>query len=443
MTDSRPLDIFSHQPLSDSHIRKYEHMRFPCNQTLTGTGANPTELVFDTRSIGLDTFMLLQRAFVMLKIKLEKADYTNITDNKSQLVQQVWKLIQHVQLQLSGQEVESVADPGEVAMAKILIQDTDSAIRGSASVKSAYPQSVLGSITLPANPSTTSSLDDVIDRALAAYKTTDNAVFVKLALRDVLGICQIDKAFLGVNLRLRLLLETDHRKVLWRSATSDAAYVSIEQAELYIPVCRPDNETLNSIYTELKSGRTQPIEYEHWEVQKRDIAAGDTTENVALNNFSKRPTAVIVYMKKAADEANNTFASPGRHAGQLFGLGPHRLMVDGKVFPEISYSGSGDGYIHNYEVFCQLGNKHNQDVFGSYVDFASWKANYPYICWDLNCLRDELGAVRSTQPNLRLDMTHAAPGEAALMYIMTVGRVYKEFNLVNDVISVKAPDFSD
>lgn len=438
--NSKPLDVFSHQPLNDPAVRKYELYRYNAEQPLN-QATNPSEITVDTRGAALDNVALLERAYLQVKYKLYTAagGATAAADNKSQLIQNGWSLFSRAALYIAGSEVERVDNPGVVSYLKRMITHTKDEILGQGPSQNFYPQQQLTTITLADNGG--SNGDFLVDRGVQYETDRDADHWMKLNLRDVFGFCDIDKGILGGSIRLSLNTETDHGKVLWtKTGNSDAAYVRIQQVDLMLPICRPDNATLTSIYSAVKAGKTMPFEYEHWNYYRLSIPNGTTAENVLIPNSSKRPSAVVIFPQLQSQE--NTITT-----SKLVGLNlaptSHRVNVDSKIFPEISFQGTNNGYLQEYETFLQLGNKHHQDVYGSFMDRVYWQSVAQIYCYDIAALRDELGSVRSLPPAIRWEATHADPGAAAVAHVITVGKEYKEFNMVNDVLISSAPDFRD
>lgn len=446
--DSTPIAaLFEHQPVTDPSIRKYELSRYSAQQQLGTSGVNVAEITIDARSAGMDSLVLLQRAWIGVKCHVYAANKTTeIAGPKNQLIENGWSLFQRAGLYISDAEVEQVDRPGIVSHFKRLVEWSADAVYGQGPAASYYP--IATSITT--SPALADDAGVIADsnlyKGVIRYQCTDlnadgKAVqYLKLPLRDIFGFCNVDKALMGANIKLRLQPESSFERVVLRGVNSTAASVHIDEVDLYLPVARPDNATLANIYGQIKSGKTIPYEFERWNYFPYDIANGSTAENVVLPNFSKRPTSVIVGMQLATAESEFTV---DKLQTKLFGLTSHRLMMDSKVYPEISFEGSAKGYLHEYETFLQLGNKHRTDAFGTFVDFDKWKNAYPLIAYDISAVRDEFGSVRSNPPVIRWTAAHSNPGATAKAHFIIVGKEVKELNVVNDIMVVSAPEFKD
>ena len=438
MADSSVIEnMFSQDPVVDPHIRKYELARYTTNQPFS-LASNPSEITIDSRGSGLDSLIMLQRAFIGVQFKLTQTNYTPITANKSNIVQNAWSLFSRAILYVNDAEVENVERPGMVSHIKRLVENTADAITGQGSSSSYYPRALASIEALPADPATV-NIDKQVERAKQRYKT-NTSQFTKLYLRDIFGFCTLDKPLLGARISIRLTVESDPKRVIYVAAGSDAEKFLLEGCDLYMPVARPDNATLQKLYAEVNSGKPIPFEFERWNYFRHAIPATSPQENVVIPNHSKRPIALHALMQL---EANQTTFAGDKLTGASFTWTSNRLMVDSKQYPEIGYEGSNKGYLHEYETFLQCGGKHKSDIFGTFVDFDKWNNVYPILSYDLSASRDEFGSVRSSPSILQWHFSHTAAGTPAEAHLCVVSKELRMVNTVNGVLLVSSPDYSD
>lgn len=357
MSDGRPLDdMFMQQPLSDGRVRKYELMYVPANQALPTTGDNPTELNIIATGAGMDSFALLERAFILVEYNLMNADKTTPSPTKNHTIQNGWSLFDRAGLYLSDREIEQVENCSMVSHLKRLVEHTNESILGQGSSARYYPQ--------VDQLATVISDTEVNDANLAkgvVYHAGTKSKFARLYLRDIFGFCNIDKAILGANVKLRLFPQQNHLKSIYGEAASTAAFIRLINVGLYLPTMRPDNGTLEAIYNSVKAEKTIPFQFEHWNYNSVPIALvnGSTKVNYVVPNASKRVSAVVAYVQPNEASATPTLISD-KLAGGLYGLSTHSVLIDGKSFPENGAEGSLRGYVKNMRPFFNLATSTNK-----------------------------------------------------------------------------------
>lgn len=452
MATSEVIDnIFEQEPVLDSRIRKYERSTYVSPQPFAA-GANPTEITIDTNTGSLDSFSLLDRSYLTVAFKLLKADGTDYsTTAKAQFIQNAWSLFTRAHLYINDSEVEHVENPGMVSHLKRLIESNRESIAGAAAAGSYYPNDGFTFYTVdpivPPNPFALKDDDNEypndanLARAIKRYRVTaGTSVHVRLYLRDIFGFCSVDKAIPGARIKVKLFVESEPKKFLMTSAGSNAEAIRFTGCDLNIMSVRPDNEALRQAFSEFASGKPIPLEFVSHRYQSVTIGDGSTSVDSVIPNSFKRPTAVSILMKLDADYGATK--NKDKLGGTLLALGNSRMQMDSKQYPESGYPGHHKGYLHEYETLLQMGGKHNNDMFGGWLDFDKWKNLYPVICYDLRTTRDELAGARSQPPALqwKADLTAAA---AATAHVVISGKEVRELTTINGVLTVSSPSFSD
>lgn len=483
MADS--LDIFNYVPLTDSRIRKYELEKFLPAQAVN-MQMNSGKFDFDSRGAPLDALRDLHNAYFLLGVVPYKADKNTVaTTSKTDLVQNIWSIFTRAELRLGGVAVDVCDEPAMTSMLKNFIWRSRDEILSQGPAEGFFPQSVITTDITPAAASASTNGDLLVDRCAAKYNTfaAETPIFFKLPLRDILPFCEIKKYLYATPLKIQLQTQTDFTKVFYKrytnpfgrdngadppvnnpitaaEANADAEYLRIHTLELHIPQVRTDAGTFKSIIDKAREGDLMPFEYESMRYQRHNIEHSSTKDSVVLSNFTKRPSAVVVYMQYATDESNASYSAPGRMKGRLLGLEDHKVHLDGKVYPEGGFNGKIYDYVQEYDTYLSLSGKQNDNLTGAFLDKQLWKDQYPVLCYNLENMRNEFGAVYTQAPAMRWEAKHAAPYSAAglgtapeantaptaydaVAHILICGKEYITCSAKDDVLKVDTPEYSD
>ncbi len=440
MADSSIIEnIFEQEPVLDQRVRKYEINRYTTNQPFSTT-ANASEITIDTLAGSLDSFSYLPQSSIGVSFAFRSAGATDIvTPLKAHIIQNGWSLFSRAVLKINDSTVENVENCGLVAHVKKLTESTRDQIAGQGAASAYYPNDYDVSAAL-SNTDNALSADVIVAKATKRFRPAATTHYLNLPLRDIFGFAACKKVIPGARIKVVLTPETSFQKVIMASSGSDAAVVRLNSCELFLASVRPDNDMLRDVYSSFAAGKTVPLEFESYAYQSIAMESTSIARNNVIPNSFKRPLSVSILMQ--LDSQMSTFTGD-KLAGSLFGLTTHRLQVDQRPFPESGYEGAGLGYMHEYQTFLQLGGKHNNDVYGSFVDFDKWRNVYPLICYDIRCLRDEMAGSRTHPPNLQWKATHTAPTAAATAHVIIAGKEVRHLNMLNNVLTVSSPDFID
>jgi hypothetical protein len=106
---------------------------------------------------------------------------------------------------------------------------------------------------------------------------------LKLPLKEILGFCNLDKAYRGAQFRLRMTLQNDMTTILFIATNSTVAFVRIKSIALVIPALRPSLSLLEDINSKLQSGAEIPVQFERvWYRSYQDAASGAHTVDIPI-----------------------------------------------------------------------------------------------------------------------------------------------------------------
>lgn len=453
--DSAPIhNVFVDMPITDSDVREYEYRKVRPDGNINTAGENNTEYEINCRTAGLDGFILPQRAYIVVKYKMLQSDKATVaTTGKHQILASSYHLFDQVRIGLGGETLEVIKDPGTIVHLKHLLQHSKEDVEVNGPSKRYFPPTAyVAGDSIKADTNAFTNVNNL--RADALYTTTANSNYARLNLRDLSGFCAVDKAVYGSNFTVTLVPQTSWARAIVRGTDSNAAFIRIEDVQLFMPFARPATELMGSLSKAILSGKTIPISFQSWNIHTKTLAANDG-EALFQHNITtsvKRPSAVILWIQNALRLSGFGYHPLYGDAGEALDAGAeqvcgainqHAITYNSKQFPSSKYTGSLLGYQQEYDEFLRFSGKERSDMVGSYIDIDTWKEAYPVVVYNLDYLRDEFDTVRSGSSSLEWEARLNNRDADFIAHFVVIANEYKKIVNQGMAVSVSSPDFKD
>jgi len=412
MESSTWANIFQKEILTDHATIKYmeDEYRTPNSDV----SAEPN-IVIESRAIGAETFVLPSRAYLLVKAKIKKGDDSNFTADDNIALVNGWQSFRKVEMYMNGTLVNQCDYPGYVDTILGLIDDEkDYDTKGSLEYR--YYDNINGKVAVADN-SAGNYFKTLLDVEASVGKNDAGAVdldnylirnhaqvarvarsslgagdfWFKLPLRNVLGLCKVDKPLRGIQLQLRLTKETEMVNVLLKSSVRPAGILNtvgtdtivdgklvISKVSLMMPSAKPHIDVFKDLNDRLRTSEPIPLDYQRiWCNFFTNKTGASVTERLMSN--SRRPRHVFLGIQikdRHKDQKRNPliFDLPASVVGHV--------RVGNQAFPAVDYNSENDGFIRMYNAFLDAGGRNIDRSSNSFLTFDLWKKVYPIFYFD-------------------------------------------------------------
>lgn len=301
-------NIFEKEILTDNSTIKYEEDEY---RTSITDVSNENNIIVESRSVSAENFVLPSRSYLLIRFKLVKADGTNYANGDNMTLLNGWSLFSRVELLLNGASVDIVDFPGHVDTILGLLEDPED-YEAKGSLQYRYYDTKNGTD----NATETEIRSDTLAHYLSAnmgqaarvarcQTTGSQDAWIKLPLRNVLGICKCDKPMRGVQVQLRLTKETNYNRNLLRAAGAADGRTVISKVSLIMPTAKPHLDIFAEINKRLVSKERIPIDYQRiWCNFYTGLTGTDLVQRLLSN--TRRPRHVFLAISAAARIADQT-----------------------------------------------------------------------------------------------------------------------------------------
>jgi len=416
MESSTWANIFQKEILTDHATIKYMEDEY---RTPTSDVSAEPNIVIESRAIGAETYVLPSRAYLLVKAKITKGNGTNFTAGDNIALVNGWQSFRKIEMYINGTLVNHCDYPGYVdTILGLLDDEKDYDTKGSLEYR--YYDNINGQVAVggPLNADGRRKIDLDVEASVgknaqaavadfANYLLRNHAqiarvarsslaggeFWFKLPLRNVLGLCKVDKPLRGIQLQLRLTKETEMVDLLLKSSVRPAAAADndpatadtivdgkliISKVSLMMPSAKPHIDVFKDLNDRLRSSEPIPLDYQRiWCNFFTNKTGASITERLMSN--SRRPRHVFLGIQmndRHKDQKRNPliFDLPTSVVGHV--------RVGNQAFPAVDYNSSNDGFVRMYNAFLDAGGRNIDRSSNSFLTFDLWKKVYPIFYFD-------------------------------------------------------------
>lgn len=372
-------------PNTDESIEQYEDHEY---EPITGTNLNnPGEKRINIQT--QDLFTHPSESYLIIEGRLTKtednglyadADVVTLTNNA------IMYLFKNIKYQLSGQEIESLFNPGQATTMMGLLKYPDDFAK-SEGLNQLWDKD-------------TSSIADVVNNI--GFKMRHNHLIKKpnpkgtfsfcIPLNHIFGFCEdYNKIVYGMTQTLTLT-RTDDDDAIFRLAAVDAGKVTLDKVSWFMPHILPADAQKFELYKEIESKSKLPVAYRMRQCDSITVPQSTSfTWRLTVKSSAERPQYVIVGFQtgKSGNQEKNPSLFDNVNLRNMY------VTLNSTRYPAVDYNISFPKHQFSrvFRDAARFRTKfYNMDklISNSNISPSDYKELYPLFVFDVSKQSDRL-----------------------------------------------------
>lgn len=236
-------------------------------------------------------------------------------------------------------------------------------------------------------------------------------VYVMIPLKHVFGCCNTNQPMRGVKHVIRLERNTNANCLHVNQQEADLGSVVFNKISLFMPIVRPNIETITNIEASINAGVPMKYNYEGINVY-RSQSSTDPNLVWRVSNLASRPIRIFLACQLQAREGSALYTN------QVFdnmNLQNIQVVINGKQFKQTPYNiDFGTGDIMRPLLDLQALKGHNKGD-GTLINAANYSTLFPIYHFDLTNSDDSIFESAASDVEVRLTLRNT-PGSPYVVY---------------------------
>ena len=284
--------------LSDDSIDRYEHVEY---NPVVGANLNSGDIRINIET--QDIFTHPCESFLLIEGELLKNDDTRYVDGAviSLIINGMMYLFKNIKYQLSGQEIESILNPGQATTMLGLLKYPDDFSKSQGLNQLWYKDT---------NPdaSLVNNLGFNIRQDYIIRQPTPNGTFsFRIPLKHIFGFCgDYTKILYGMKQTLTLTRDNDNNAI-FRAAAVDAGKIKLNKISWFMPHVMPADKDKIELYKIIEKKEKLPVVYRMIQCDSASVPQTTScTWKLAVKSSPEVPRFIIVGFQTSKNNGPNS-----------------------------------------------------------------------------------------------------------------------------------------
>lgn len=313
--------------MKDESIEEYEHHEY---EPITGTNLNnPGEIRINIET--QDLFTHPSESYLIFEGRLTKADgtaYAN-ADNVTLTNNALMHLFSNVKYQLSGQEIESLFNPGQGTTMLGLLKYPDDFSKSQGLNQLWYKDT-------SATASTANNTGFAVRQSYLIQSPDPKGTFsFRVPLKHIFGFCEdYEKIVYGLKQTLTLVRKSDN-DAIFRADDADAGKITLDKVSWFMPHVLPADAEKFQLYKTIESKTSLPVAYRMRQCDSISVpATTNFTWRLSVKSSPEKPRYVIIGFQtnKDGDQEQNPSIFDNVNVRNMY------VMLNSTRYPSVDYN---------------------------------------------------------------------------------------------------------